>query len=302
MIESSPIACVRVSDNASQVCGISASASPEVIDISSESEFESDASSLSPCPITKRHVSAKDVIDISSDSDSEDEIAQPEVQITPQQPEEAAVTGELLKGYLDSSGSLRVGSQFSSLEMALKIVYEYCESRGYKFVKGQSKKAKDGGPLKKRTLRCSAYREPAYSHSLKVDPADHRNGRSAKTNCQAHVNLNRTLGTDVWTLTTADWAHNCTPTIPIGGKAQRPPTEEDKKIVADVLKGGQYNRRQVKHLLSVTSANSNTLRPGSQISQLEDRQISNLMNGFRSVARDEVSRPFSQVLDTKNLY
>jgi hypothetical protein len=173
-----------------------------------------------------------------------------------------------------------IGTIFHSFEEAVDTIYAYEESQGYKFVKGQSKKGTDGGPAKKYTLRCSCYRGPVHTHSLKIDPADHREGRSMKTNCQARANLNRQHGSSFWTLTSAQWTHNCQHSIPSGGSAQRPPSAAQKQAVSNILKGGTYTRRQVKHLLGVIVDGSTGIK---------GKQISNLINGVRREERDEVS-------------
>ena len=78
--------------------------------------------------------------------------------------------------------------RFSSLDEAIQAVYEEEETLGHKWVKGQTKRG-SGGEFRRITLRCNHYRLPTERHSIAIDPSNHRQGRSNKTDCKAHVNI-----------------------------------------------------------------------------------------------------------------
>jgi hypothetical protein len=114
---------------------------------------------------------------------------------------------------------------FPSLHAAIGAVYDEEEALGHKWVKGQMKK-NSGGELQHITLRCNHYHLPEAQHSIDIDPANHRQGKSNKTDCKAHVNIIRDPETEQWKLSIAVWVHNHEPEIPQGGNAIRPPTKK----------------------------------------------------------------------------
>ncbi|KAJ7731465.1 hypothetical protein DFH07DRAFT_712013, partial [Mycena maculata] len=175
-------------------------------------------------------------------------------------------------------GRIRVGTQFESMDEAITAVYSHQENLGHKWVLGQSWK-NPAGVLKKRTLRCNRYREATPAHRIDLDPSDHRRGKSAKTQCMAHVNVNRLPGsTDPkWYLTTVDLEHNHDREIPIGGVASRPPTQAHRHLVSSFA--DSFSRPHLKKIL----------RSHFPENRLEDRQISNMLNDARREAREHVA-------------
>lgn len=77
--------------------------------------------------------------------------------------------------------------RFPTLDAAILAVCDEEETLGHKWVKGQTKKR--GGEVRRITIRCNHYRFPTEQHSVAIDPANHRRGRSSKTGCKAHVNI-----------------------------------------------------------------------------------------------------------------
>lgn len=119
---------------------------------------------------------------------------------------------------------------FESLQAAIDAVYGCEECLAHAWHKGQSKQKYNGGPLKKITLCCNHCERPWPTHSLSIDPSDHRKGKSIQIDCPAHVNLSCAGGP--WHITKAVWQHNHDQEIPPGGKAPRPPTQTQHNVVA----------------------------------------------------------------------
>ncbi|KAJ7447815.1 hypothetical protein FB451DRAFT_992940, partial [Mycena latifolia] len=174
-------------------------------------------------------------------------------------------------------GVIREGRCYPSVKEAIADIYYHEEKRGYKWALGQL--SKDGnGVLKKRTVRCNHYREPGSSrHLLHLDPSDHRQGKTIRTNCMAHVNINRSANTGIWRLTTVDLEHNHDRQIPEGGHVSQPPTQAHRDIVANFAHHS-FTRRHISEIIK-----SHNER------ELEDRQVSNLINDARRTERDKVA-------------
>ncbi|KAK0219568.1 hypothetical protein EDD85DRAFT_780463 [Armillaria nabsnona] len=118
---------------------------------------------------------------------------------------------------------------FPSLEEAEAAVYAHEEKLGHSWRKNQLK-TKDG-VVKKRTWRCNHCEEPQATHSVAIDPADHRRGRTWRTDCKAHVNANRQAGTGLWRITHIDWTHNHVPEFaPNTSVIRRPSTAMQKAV------------------------------------------------------------------------
>ena len=171
-----------------------------------------------------------------------------------------------------------VGTIFESLELAKETIYAYQEAKGFKFVHGQSKRD-DQGELRKLMLRCTSTGAPRHTHNPAIDPADHRKGRTIRTGCGALANLNRVRDTNYFILSSAVWEHNHLG-LPKGARVLRPPNEQQKIFVADLIGKGRFQRRQLKHALAVSSI------PGRP---LEERQISNIVNNLHDAANKHVS-------------
>ncbi|KZV90777.1 hypothetical protein EXIGLDRAFT_616487 [Exidia glandulosa HHB12029] len=100
----------------------------------------------------------------------------------------------------------------------------------------------DSTEKKKQVLRCSAYSHYTARHRKTIDPADHRCGKTGTTGCNAHININRVGDSNVWTITTADYGHNHPRTIPIGAPALRPPTADERRIIAQFATDHTFSR------------------------------------------------------------
>ena len=178
-------------------------------------------------------------------------------------------------------GLVRLGSTFTSFEEAKAAVYEQQLRLGHRWRIAQGK-TDNAGHRKKVILRCNHYYHHVPTHLATIDPSDHRKGKTIKTGCDAHVNLNRVPGTtDSWHVTTVNWDHNHDREIPEGGSAPKPPTAEQQTIIAELATSFQpFTRSQISAVLD-------TRLPNKQHA-LEPRQIGNVMNKARSEARKEV--------------
>jgi hypothetical protein len=171
-----------------------------------------------------------------------------------------------------------VGTIFESIDLAKETIYAYQEEKGFKFVHGQSKKTR-AGILRKLILRCTSAGPPRHTHEPTIDPADHRQGRTVRTGCGALANLNREGTTAQFFLSSAIWEHNHSG-LPEGGKVLRPPTEQQKRLIANLVDKGRFQRKQLRNVLSLDTV------PGRA---LEDRQISNIVNNLHNAANKQVS-------------
>jgi hypothetical protein len=169
--------------------------------------------------------------------------------------------------------------RFPSLDAAILAVCDEEESLGHKWVKGQTKKT--GGEVRRITMRCNHYRFPTERHSVAIDPANHRQGRSNKTDCKAHVNIIRDPESALWMLNVPDWVHNHAPDIPLGGKASRPPTKKLQDAISTIATTTNLDRADISKLIK-EHPEYDSKHP------LEPRQITNIVNAARRNARNEV--------------
>jgi hypothetical protein len=132
--------------------------------------------------------------------------------------------------------------------------------------------------MKKITFRCNHYRAPLHTHNPAIDPSDHCKGKTIRSECMAHVNINRITGTDIWRITLANWFHNHPCDISPGGVAARPPTPAMKEVIFKYAERGQFSRDQVKTILQDKFPQNS----------LESRQITNVMNQARREACDVI--------------
>ena len=168
---------------------------------------------------------------------------------------------------LVTHGQIHTGDTFNTWEEGQNAVYGQEEQLGHKWRVGQSKKLADG-MLKKVTLRCNHYQQHVSVHLLNIDPSNFHNGRSIRTDCEAHVNLNRIPNTDLWHITTINWDHNHERKIPVGGFAPRPPTVEQWELVEKYASNGKFQQPHIAQMLMHNF-------PGRP---LEPCQISNMLN------------------------
>lgn len=177
---------------------------------------------------------------------------------------------------LSSSGHYPIGTSFPTLREATEAILAAEEANGYKFRLAQCKRRKDGSKSK-QVIRCSCYGIYKAEKSLGIDPVAGRHGLTCRTGCSAHVNLNKC--DCQWLVTSASFFHNHGRSIPEGGRAQRPPTAEQKSMVSALAQRGGFSRRQVADVLKTTCADS----------ELEPRQITNLLNSHHAEVQREVS-------------
>lgn len=120
-----------------------------------------------------------------------------------------------------------VGSMFDTIEMGIQAVYDQELEHGHIWRKGQSYKDSHG-QIKKLTLCCNLYQDPQPIHKVNIDPNDHRNGKTKRTGCMAHVNDTRVAGSSTdWYISTAVFDHNHGSEILPGGTAQHHPNENE---------------------------------------------------------------------------
>jgi hypothetical protein len=173
--------------------------------------------------------------------------------------------------------SFDIGSSWPTLEEAEAAICLEMERHGNRFRRSQSKRGPAG--IKKLTLRCSCYGSYVPVHKLSVDPAEHREGRTGKTGCSAHININGSpLGG--YSVTTIELDHNHPPTIPKGSFAVRPATAEQKALIGKLAQRGTFGRRPTKQVLSEAQPSA----------RLTDRQISNIICRARGDAAHEIQQ------------
>ncbi|KAL4259473.1 MULE transposase domain-containing protein [Pleurotus pulmonarius] len=178
-----------------------------------------------------------------------------------------------------ASGVIRLGLTFNSLEEAQQIVFQSEADLGHIWRVGQSK-SDHAGKKKKVTFRCRRYQQPGQSHSSHIDPSDCRTGNSIRTNCSAHVNVNRVGKTSIWHITTVDLQHNHDRELPEGGHVRRPATKNQKQLISQLSVGPiRYSHSQVMNICN-TQFPEHTLEP---------RQISSLITAARKEAKNEVA-------------
>lgn len=170
-----------------------------------------------------------------------------------------------------------LGSVFATWEDTQAAIYAREEKLGHRWKIGQSKRGTDN-TISKYTFRCNHYYFASPKHSPLIDPADFRKGKSIKTGCSAHVNINRT-DHGLWHVTLVSWEHNHTCELPVGATAPRRPSAIDREIVDKFAASGTFTRAHMVDILKEA-------RPGSI--PLESRQISNLVNASRANARKEI--------------
>ena len=167
------------------------------------------------------------------------------------------------------------GSEFETLDSACKALRGQEGRRGFQWKIAQTKLDPAGGK-KKVVLKCRCAGVHSPTHSLDLDPADYREGRTVKKACQARANISRVAG--AWYISRYDSVHNHDRELPPGLPARRPPTQEQRDAIAKMDGAGNLNRRQVGELLRVQDPHHT----------LESRQISNVLNAVRQEKRDEV--------------
>ena len=114
--------------------------------------------------------------------------------------------------------------RFPLLDAAIIAVCDEEEGLGHKWVKGQTKKTR--GEVRRITMHCNHYCFATEQHFVAIDPANHRQGRSNKTNCKAHVNIIRDPEMALWVLNVLDCVHNHAPDIPFRRQGIVAPNQE----------------------------------------------------------------------------
>ncbi|KAF8876527.1 hypothetical protein CPB84DRAFT_1852938 [Gymnopilus junonius] len=154
-------------------------------------------------------------------------------------------------------GIIKINSIFNSLEDAQAAIYAQEERLGHIWRRAQSK-SDDNGVIKKMTFRCNHYDDHKPVHSIKIDPSDHREGKSIRTGCKAHVNVNRISASNMWHITLINWDHNHSPAIPDGAPIHCHPTIEQRQIVSGLATSASHNfsHGQLDAILKVQTGTS----------------------------------------------
>lgn len=98
------------------------------------------------------------------------------------------------------------GTVFKGWEDARKTVFAAEEKLGHIWKTDQSKRD-TAGELKKVTLRCHRAGLHIPYHSTVIDPSDRRHGKSIKTSCPAHINVNQ-IHPGMWHFAKVNQIHN----------------------------------------------------------------------------------------------
>ncbi|KAJ7916706.1 hypothetical protein B0H13DRAFT_1469531, partial [Mycena leptocephala] len=176
-----------------------------------------------------------------------------------------------------ASGPIQKNTVYESLDEGVLAVFEAEEAKGHKWILNQVGRNKQTGEIRRHTLRCNRYREPKESHRMDIDPADHRQGKSGRTNCKAHVNLCAMAG-GKWYISVVELDHNHEPHLPDGGAIQRPPTLAQCSAVGQFA--DSFSCKQLGEVLK-SQFPPNTL---------DKRQSSNMRNQARREAHAEIDR------------
>lgn len=190
---------------------------------------------------------------------------------------------EPLRSVEPAPGIVRKGSVFDSWEEAREAIYAREARLGHRWRIAQGKVDQHGN-RKKVTLRCNHYYHATPVHSTAIDPGDHRRGKTIKTECFAHVNVNRIAGSSLYHVTLTHWDHNHPREIPEGAPIRRKPTVAEKAEISKLATSSTqtFTRGQIAMVLD-------SRLPNHSSDILEPRQITNIINDARSKARAEVS-------------
>lgn len=176
-----------------------------------------------------------------------------------------------------SSGPIKVGSVFASWEEARDAIYHQEELRGFKMQMGQSKLSTNR-EKKKITVCCDRYSTHEPKKQRDIDPSEFHEGKSAKTGCFAHWNVNRLQDTRIWHITLIDNHHNHDHDITPRGFATRPPTQAQRELVSELAADSIFTRAHLSKMLKQQHPDH----------PLEPRQISNIIDKVRREGREEV--------------
>ncbi|KAF8802885.1 hypothetical protein BYT27DRAFT_7004133, partial [Phlegmacium glaucopus] len=214
--------------------------------------------------INKKHIKHESVIDLCS---PEKPMLMPQG-VKPESPPAKSVKA--------SPGAVGIFSVYHSIDEAEVAIYAREEALGYRWKRAQVEKD-DYGQLKKRTFRCNCYYHHTPIHTVGIDPSDHRQGKTIKTGCKAHVNVNR-KGSQ-WVITLVSWDHNHPRQIPEGAPIRRQPTKVQKEIISKLAtsSSSRFTRGQLGTVMTTQTGTA-----------LEPRQIGNIMGQARREARQEV--------------
>ncbi|KAG6825545.1 hypothetical protein H0H92_003318 [Tricholoma furcatifolium] len=131
-------------------------------------------------------------------------------------------------------------------------------------VKNQSKVV--NGVVQQITFRCHQRALPKPTHSMKIDPSNHCQGKLAHIDCKAHINV--ILNEGGWHLNIVNREHNHPRFIPLGGTVSCPPTKEQRAAIADLSAISNLSRGQIA---SIVKSPTEFAKP------LELHQISNIV-------------------------
>jgi len=233
------------------------------------------ATKLEPLPSQQLHIPKRDpsFIDLCSPAPNRRSVGR--------KPNSTTVQPSL-RSVEPAPGIVCKGSVFNSWEDAREAIYAREARLGHRWRIAQGKVDKHGN-RKKVTFRCNHYYRAVPVHSAAIDPSDHRRGKTIKTECFAHVNVNRIASSSLYHITLTHWDHNHAREIPEGGPVRRLATVTEKIAISQLATSSTqtFTRGQIAAVLeSRTDGSSNILEP---------RQISNIINDARGKARAEVN-------------
>jgi hypothetical protein len=147
-------------------------------------------------------------------------------------------------------GIVRKGSVFNSGEEAREAIYAHEARLGHCWRIAQGKIDQHGN-RKKVTFCCNHYYHAVPVHSTVIDPADHRRGKTIKTECLAHVNINCISNSSLYHVTLTHWDHNYPREIPEGAPIRRKPTAAKKAEISKLATSSTqiFTRGQIVNVL-----------------------------------------------------
>jgi hypothetical protein len=263
VVDISPMKDSDSDDNTSILHTIKQEGNPIVIDLCTPEKQVQKAGAM----INRKHIKCESVINLCSP-------------VTPVKPMlvSQGVKPENVppKSVKASPSAVGIFSVYQSIDEAEAAIYAREEALGYHWKRAQVEKD-NYGQLKKRTFRCNCYYHHTPTHAVGIDPSDHRQGKTIKTGCKAHVNVNR-KGLQ-WVITLVSWDHNHPRQIPEGAPIRRQPTKVQKEIISKLAtsSSSRFTRGQLATVMTTQTGTA-----------LEPRQIGNIMGQARREARQEV--------------
>ena len=134
------------------------------------------------------------------------------------------------------------------------------------------------GVVKCLRLRCSSSSVRKAKHNVRIDPADHRQGKTKRCSCLARVNVRLSAETGLYHFADIDLTHNHPAPLNDHLPDYRQPSERQKELVQDLASIKSLGRAEIWALLAAQFPDH----------QLSLRQVTNLLDNARRKTRQSV--------------